>query len=200
MNIYARFFNEEILVRTKEELFDFLNTLPDINCDEAMKADLQRYLESENRFPKRYKVRPRVYFIIIKTTAENLDEFREKHKSENEKDCNTSTSSPQASRDLLVKEERTGWYKGTINFKRVVRIPDTGKFQYQDTTFEAFVVANSAINCYNRIIAYLRNRPDIDARSQFPSAKGSNFQYEYIGEALPKAIIPRGAVTAEQFT
>ena len=41
--------------------------------------------------------------------------------------------------------------------------------------------AYSAQDCYNRIIDYLQSREDIDPRSQFPSVKGKNFQYSYIG-------------------
>ena len=195
MNIYARFFNQEVLVHTEEELFDFLNNLPDVNCDEAMQSELHHYLESDNRFPKRYKVRPRVYFIVIKTTAENLEEFRNNHKTD--KDFQKpSTTHSQAPRENLLKESKHGWYRGTLNFKRVIRIPSTGKFQYVDTNFEAIVVASNPIECYNRITTYLRNRPDVDPRSQFPSAKGANFNVEYIGEELPKTLIPADSLLA----
>jgi hypothetical protein len=39
----------------------------------------------------------------------------------------------------------------------------------------------SGIDCYNRIIEHLRER--VDERSQFPSAKGKNFRFTYLGMA-----------------
>jgi hypothetical protein len=81
-------------------------------------------------------------------------------------------------------EENSGWSKGSITFKRVIQIPGTGKFQYQDTPFVALVKAQSGIECYNRIIDHLKGRQDIDPRSQFPSAKGVNFEFKYMGEKL----------------
>ena len=82
-------------------------------------------------------------------------------------------------------ERRPGWYEGALMFKRVIPIPGTGKFQYRDTKFVARVKAQSPQECYNRIIQHLRNRQNVDLRSQFPSAKGKNFNYRYLGETLP---------------
>ena len=39
----------------------------------------------------------------------------------------------------------------------------------------------SGIDCYNRIVEHLRER--VDERSQFPSAKGKNFHFTYLGMA-----------------
>ena len=38
------------------------------------------------------------------------------------------------------------------------------------------------MDAYNRIIEHLKNRPEIDPRSQFPSAKSDKFEYQFIGE------------------
>ena len=81
-----------------------------------------------------------------------------------------------------LTEERFGWYEGVIDFKRVLLVPGTGKFQYRDTHFMARVKAESGIDCYNRIVEHLQER--VDNRSQFPSAKGKNFKFRYLG--LPK--------------
>jgi len=35
------------------------------------------------------------------------------------------------------------------------------------------------MDCYNRIVEHLRER--VDPRSQFPSAKGKNFKFKYLG-------------------
>lgn len=72
-----------------------------------------------------------------------------------------------------------GWYEGELDFKRVVLIPGTGKHEYRDTVFVARCKAFSGIDCYNRIVEYLRTR--VDNRSQFPSAKGKKFHFKYLG-------------------
>jgi hypothetical protein len=61
----------------------------------------------------------------------------------------------------------------------VLLVPGTGKFQYRDTRFVARVKAESGIDCYNRIVEHLQER--VDERSQFPSAKGKNFKFTYLG-------------------
>ena len=100
--------------------------------------DIRDYVASDVFYPKRYKVRQRVYFIIIKTTAATM-----------------------------------------LDFKRVVMIPATGKHEYRDTHFVVQCKAMSGIDCYNRIVDHLRGR--VDTRSQFPSAKGKNFHFKYLG-------------------
>jgi len=82
---------------------------------------------------------------------------------------------------VRLNEERSGWYEGVIDFKRVLLVPGTGKFQYRDTHFVARVKAESGMDCYNRIIEHLQER--VDERSQFPSAKGKNFKFYYLGQA-----------------
>lgn len=86
---------------------------------------------------------------------------------------------------MELNTDKPGWYEGSLLFKRVIPIPGTGKFQYRDTPFVARVKAHSPQECYSRIIQHLRNRQDVDLRSQFPSSKGKNFTYKYLGETLP---------------
>lgn len=78
-----------------------------------------------------------------------------------------------------LNDDLFGWYEGEIDFKRVLQVPGTGKFQYRDTRFVARCKANSGLECYNRIVDYLRQR--VDSRSQFPSVKGKNFKFHYLG-------------------
>ncbi len=58
-------------------------------------------------------------------------------------------------------------------------VPSTGKFEYRDTHFVVQCKATSGLDCYNRIVDHLRTR--VDGRSQFPSAKGKNFNFTYLG-------------------
>ncbi len=92
-------------------------------------------------------------------------------------------AAPKAPAPALARlnEVRPGWYEGVIDFKRVLMVPGTGKFQYRDTRFAARVKANSGMECYERIVDHLRER--VDDRSQFPSAKGKNFKFRYLGLA-----------------
>ena len=80
---------------------------------------------------------------------------------------------------LNLTQELAGWYEGSLDFKRVVMVPATGKFEYRDTHFVAHVKAMSGLDCYTRIVEYLKER--VDSRSQFPSAKGKNFHFRYLG-------------------
>jgi hypothetical protein len=86
---------------------------------------------------------------------------------------------PMAPVLVRLNEELYGWYEGSLDFKRVLMVPGTGKFQYRDTHFVAQCKAMSGMDCYNRIVEYLRGR--VDERSQFPSAKGKNFRFHFLG-------------------
>ena len=194
MNIYARYFDQDTIAYSFDELLDFLTSIPEIPINQRMVDDLRAYVESDMPYPKRYKIRPRVYFILIKTDAANMEEFKARHKA-NATQNNYTPQQPQQLPELSLvhrKEmrmaeltaEEEGWYKGTVTFKRVIQIPETAKFCYQDTTFSALVKANSGLECYTRIIDHLRNRADVDQRSQFPSVKGSSFDFNYVGKDI----------------
>lgn len=186
MNIYARYFDQDTLVYSFDELMDFLSSIPDIRITPELVEDVRNYVESDMPYPKRYKIRPRVYFILIKTTAESLSAFKANRKNPQEQ--TTNDNEPFNKKEIRIgqlMEERKGWYKGTIIFKRVILIPETQKFQYQDTQFSALIYATCGQECYDRIIDYLKNRQDIDLRSQFPSSRGQNFRFVFMGENLP---------------
>mgnify|MGYP007101855269 CR=1 FL=1 len=179
MNIYLRFFESEILVSSLSEAFDFLQSIPDIDVDEFLMNDLTQYIESDIMYPKRYKVRGRAYFIVIKTTASTLEEFKEIGLQA--KETSRPAEAKERAQDIFLAQN-IGWYDATINFKRVVCLPQTQKFQYCDTTFKARLKACCIQECYDRVIDHLRSRGDIDPRSQFPSIKGRNFECVFLGE------------------
>ena len=141
-----------------------------------LERDVREYVESSVMYPKRYKIRPRVYFIIIKTEAETMEDFKEK------KAVRPVATLVKPEPPVLVRlnEERFGWYEGSLDFKRVSVVPGTGKFQYRDTHFVACCKAVSGMDCYNRIVDHLSQR--VDPRSQFPSAKGKYFKFTYLGQ------------------
>ena len=174
MNLYLRYFDREALVHNADEALDFLCSIQDIHITPELEDDIRAYAGSDVFYPKRYKVRPRVYFIIIKTEAATMADFKQKKAVRPVADNNQP--SPIV---LHLNEERDGWYEGSLDFKRVVLVPATGKHEYRDTHFTARCKAISGLDCYNRIVEYLRDH--VDNRSQFPSAKGKNFQFHYLG-------------------
>ncbi len=176
MNLYIRYFDNETLVHSAEEALDFLRSLGEITVTRNMEEDIKEYASSNVMFPKRYKVRAHVYFIIIKTMADNMRDFKEKKAMKaTQGSATVHNDNPLAH----LNTRKDGWYEGEVEFKRVVLIPSTGKHEYRDTTFVARCKALSALDCYNRIVEYLRTR--VDSRSQFPSAKGRKFHYKYLG-------------------
>jgi len=178
MNLYLRYFDRETLAKSVDEAIDFLRSIDEIGMDPMLESDIREYAASDVFYPKRYKIRPRVYFIIIKTEAATMQDFKEKRalRGNPAEMVRERAASPVI---LKLNEEREGWYEGTMDFKRVQMVPGTGKFQYRDTHFVAQVKAMSGIDCYNRIVEHLRQR--VDERSQFPSAKGKNFHFRYLG-------------------
>ena len=197
MNLYIRYFDDEVVVRSVEEALGFIAGIQGFNMTPQFEEVFRQYVEGPMPYPKRYKVRARIYFIVIKTMAESLEEFKANGKNMQEAKAGEELEGtelqsgeviekprflrPKEQALLRLNDELPGWYEATVNFKRVVRNLDTGKFDYVDTTFVARVKAFSGMDCYNRVIDHLRTRSDIDPRSQFPSAKGKNYQFTYLG-------------------
>lgn len=176
MNLYLRYFDNETLVYNVEEAIAFLRSLGEVTVTRNMENDIREYVASNVMFPKRYKVNPRKYFIIIKTTAATMRDFKEKKATKQAQNNNAASNDSPVARLNFRKD---GWYEGEIDFKRVVLTPSTGKHEYRDTRFVARCKALSGADCYNRIVDYLRTR--VDDRSQFPSAKGKKFRFKYLG-------------------
>ena len=177
MNLYLRYFDKETLVHNVDDAIDFLASIDEIDMNPMLEADVREYAASDVYYPKRYKVRPRVYFIIIKTEAATMVDFKEK-RAVHTPDMNAAERfvPPVIAK---LNEQNYGWYEGVIDFKRVLLVPGTGKCQYRDAHFVARCKAESGIDCYNRIVEHLRER--VDSRSQFPSVKGKNFSFTFLG-------------------
>ncbi len=179
MNLYIRYFDKETLVSTIEQAIDFLASIDEIGMSPELEEDIRAYVASDVYYPKRYKIRPRIYFIIIKTEARTMSDFKQKkalRSNASPMDDYKETVSPILAH---LNEERPGWYEGSLDFKRVVLVPITGKHEYRDTHVVINCKATSGLDCYNRIVEHLRSR--VDSRSQFPSAKGKNFKFRYLG-------------------
>ena len=162
MNLYLRYFDKETFVYNIDDALDFLYSIDEIGMNPDMARDVVEYIQSNIGYPKRYKVRQHVYFIIIKTEAANMQDFKDKKALKPQVKVSDSQNGPN------LDEGKFGWYEGNLTFKRVSVVPGTQKFQYLDTDFVVRCKAASPADCYNRIVAHLRNR--VDAQRQFPSA------------------------------
>lgn len=176
MNLYLRYFDSEILVHTVDEALDFLSSIDEINLTPELEMDFRDYVNSDVYYPKRYKVRPRIYFIVIKTEAETMQDFKQKKAIRKPED-----GQPRRENIVLTNlmNEKFGWYEGSILFKRVIVIPETGKCEYVDTPYVVRCKALSGMDCYNRMIERLSQQ--VDKRSQFPSPKGNNYTFKFLG-------------------
>ena len=180
MNLYIRYFDDETLVYSVEEALAFLSSLEDVEVTEEMVSELEKFMASSALYPKHIKVRARSFFIANKTTAKTMEEFKAKGADQGKLE-----KAAQKEAIANYSKVQPGWYEAKISFKRVILMPETQKSQYFDTPFACKVWANSAQECYDKVIEHLRGRQDIDPRSQFPSIKSQNFEFSYLGEEAP---------------
>lgn len=186
MNLYVRYFDYETLATNMNEVAEFISSIKEINVDENSLARVKNFWESDNAYPFRLKVSFSNYVLFLKTDAHDLLEFKylEQLRKENKGDGVAPQTMSEKKRSLLdaLNEPKEGWYEATLMFKRVVQIRTTNKFQYRDTRFKVRLKAASPMDCYNRVVEHLRNRQDVDPRSQFPSAKSANFVYTFLDD------------------
>ncbi len=184
MNLYVRYFDHEYLAKSVEEAIDFLRSIPEIKVESNAASRITTFLNSSNLYPFRLKVSYSNYVLFLKTEAENLEQFKEEEAMRKEQKAERITTMAERKKTILdaLNEEKVGWWEAALTFKRVLTIPETGKCKYVDTPFRVRLRALSAMDAYNRIINHLKNRPEVDPRSQFPSAKSDKFEYQFIGE------------------
>lgn len=182
MNLYIRYFEQDTLARNMDEAVEFMKTVRDLKMTDETVARIRTFYESSNLYPYRLKVGYTNYVLFLKTEATTLEEFKKMEQERNEQKAN-GTYVPEKKKSILemMADPRPGWYEASLTFKRVVQIKETNKFQYRDTRFRARLKAESPMDCYERIVTHLRNRQDVDSRSQFPSARSNNFEYKYLG-------------------
>lgn len=178
MNLYIRYFDDETLVHSVEEALNFLSSLDDVEINEEITSELEKFMSSSAMYPKHIKVRTRSFFIVIKTTANSLEEFKAKGSGGSQIKVEKA-----AQKEALAGygQYQPGWYAAKIVFKRVVSLPETQKSHYVDATLVCKVKAESVQNCYDKVLDHLRERQDVDVRSQFPSIKSANFEWEFLG-------------------
>lgn len=184
MNLYVRYFDHEYLAKSVDDALDFLRSIPEIKVESNAASRITTFLNSSNLYPFRLKVSYSNYVLFLKTEAEDLEQFKEEEAMRKEQKLERVSSMAERKKTILdaLNEEKIGWWEAGLTFKRVLIIPETGKCKYVDTPFRARLKAVSAIDAYNRIVDHLKSRPEVDPRSQFPSAKSEKFEYQFIGE------------------
>lgn len=186
MNLYVRYFDHETFATNMDDVVDFLTSIREIKVTDDMLARVDEFLLSDNTFPFRLKVNYSNYVLFLKTDAQDMEEFKileQQRKALREEGRMTAAEKKRLQLETL-NEPNSGWYEAQIVFKRVMMDVVTAKCSYVDTVFKARLRADSAMDCYNRVIDYLQSRTDIDPRSQFPSPKNINFEYTFLGEDI----------------
>jgi hypothetical protein len=182
MNLYVRYFDHETLAYNMDDVVAFLNSIGEIKVDHNAIDRIINFVESDSTYPFRLKVSYSNYVLFLKTEAKDLEDFKYQEKLRKEQraaEHMTMAEKKRLQQDLL-NEKHVGWYEASLMFKRVIMNPESGKCQYVDTLFRVRLKAESAMDCYNRIIEHLQNRQDVDPRSQFPSVKSNNFEYKFL--------------------
>lgn len=172
MNYYFHFFEYETVLPDSEQLIAYISNVPGIEMTTQLAEEIRQFCEEETNFPRRWRVQKKCTFIIIKTTAETLEQFKDRGSMGGAKAENSDESTSAMN---IFDEIHESWYRVIIKFKRVVVNPQTGKGTYVDDEFEVRMFANSQRECYDRCVEYLTKHPEIDPRSQMPSIKSKNF-------------------------
>lgn len=184
MNLYVRYFDHEYLATSVDEALDFLRTIEEIKLESNAASRILTFLNSSNLYPFRLKVSYSNYVLFLKTEATTIEQFKEEQTLRKEQKAERVITMAERKKNIMdaLNEPKTGWWEAGLVFKRVLVMPETGKCKYVDTPFRARMKANSAMDAYNRIVEHLQGRPEVDPRSQFPSAKSDKFDYKFLGD------------------
>ena len=63
MNLYLRYFDRETLVTSVDDAIDFLKSIPEIEMDAELEADVREYAASDLTYPK--DIRYAHVFILL---------------------------------------------------------------------------------------------------------------------------------------
>jgi hypothetical protein len=171
MNYYARYFDSEGVFPTPEDLVDFISSISQILMTDELSDAIHKFCTDKTSFPRHFRLPNKNTFIVIKTNSETLDEF--KTRGANGGVMPVENKEPKQS---PAYEIHPGKYSVSIVFRRAIVNPETRKCSFVEETFEVEMLAQSQRQCFDVVTEYLRNHPDIDARSQYPSIRSSNFK------------------------
>lgn len=177
MNYYARYFDSEGVFPTPEDLVDFISSIPQILMTDELSDAIHKFCTDKTSFPRHFRLPNKNTFIVIKTNASTLDEFKTRGAN-----GGIVPEEPKEVKHTAADEIRPGMYSVCINFRRAIVNPETRKCSFVDEIFEAEMLAQSQRQCFDVVVDYLKNHPDVDIRSQYPSIRSSNFKAVLISE------------------
>lgn len=178
MNYYARYFDSEGVFDTPQSLVEFISSIPQIMMTEELSDAILKFCFDKTSFPRHFRLPNKNTFIVIKTTAASLEEF----KTRGANGGNTPAESKE-SKPSVADEIHPGLYDVSMTFRRAIVNPETRKCSFVEETFEVEMLAQSQRQCFEVVIEYLKNHPDVDPRSQYPSIRSSsNFRATLLSE------------------
>lgn len=181
MNYYVRYFDSEGVCPTPQELVEFVSGIPQILMTEELSDAIYKFCEDKTSFPRHFRLPNKNTFIVIKTTASSLEEF--KLRGANGGVVPVDGAKEEKDRKRASADEICpGIYEVNIGFRRAIVNPETHKCSFVEESFVAEMQAQTQRDCYEAVLDYLKNHPDIDSRSQYPSIRSSNFTVKLVGE------------------
>lgn len=177
MNYYARYFDSEGVFPTPQALVDFISSIPHIIMTEELADAIFKFCADKTSFPRHFRLPNKSTFIVIKTNSTTLEEFKTRG-------ANGGVIPSENRENIRVPSDeiRPGIYDVTLTFRRAIVNPETRKCSFVDETVQVEMQADNSRQCFDTVLDYLKNHPDIDPRSQFPSIRSSNFKAKLVGE------------------
>lgn len=177
MNYYARYFDSEGVFPTPEALVDFIASIPQICMTEELADAMLKFCADKTSFPRHFRLPNKSTFIVIKTNSSTLEEFKTRGAN-----GGVMPSENREPRRMPADEIHPGVYDAVMTFRRAVVNPRTNKCCFVEDMLQVEMQANSPRQCYDAMLEYLKNNPDVDPRSQYPSVRSSSFKVKVLGE------------------
>ena len=179
MNYYARYFDDEGVFSSADELTDFIASLPSINMTDELAFDIQEFCCEQTTYPRHFRLPNKTTFIVIKTNSQTLEEFKTRGANGG---CAVPQNQQKADNISPYDQIVPGRYMVRMQFRRAYVNPLTNKCLYSDDEIQISMLAQSQRQCYDEVVEYLRSREDIDQRSQYPSIRSNNFSATLVDE------------------
>lgn len=177
MNYYARYFESEGVFSSPQALVDFLSGVPQIEMTEELSGAIFQFCADKTSFPRHFRLPNKSTFIVIKTNAVTLDEFKTRGAN-----GGVVPADQKEHKHIAADDIRPGMYNVRMHFRRAIVNPETKKCCFVDDDFEVEMLAQSQRQCFDVVVEHLKNHPDVDPRSQYPSIRSSNFTATLIKE------------------
>ena len=175
MNYYARYFDSEGVLPTPQALVSFIASIPQILMTEELSEAILKFCADKTSFPRHFRLPNKSTFIVIKTNAVTLDEFKTRGAN-----GGVIAVENKELKQAPVDEIRPGRYEVQMVFRRAIVNPETRKCSFVEETFEVEMLAQSQRQCFEVVMEHLKNHPDVDSRSQYPSIRSANFSAKLI--------------------